>query len=302
MPDQTSLGFIGTGNMGYHMAANLLKAGYPLTVYDLRREAAESLLRAGAKWADGVDAVARASAIVLASLPRPASVEAVALGPRGVLANLRRGGVFVDLTTNAPATARKVAAEGRKVGVDVLDSPVSGGVYGAQSRRLTLMVGGEPAVLERCRPVLEVISDNVVYCGPSGAGAVTKIVNNVISLGVTGLVGEALMLGVKAGVDLKGLTDIIKKSSGGTWRMEHSFPKFLLKGNFAPGFAIDLALKDLQLGSELARECGLSLDYLPLSEQKYVEAQKRGWGQLHSEAIVKLLEEQAGVELRIPGA
>ena len=302
MPDQTSLGFIGTGNMGYHMAANLLKAGYPLTVYDLRREAAESLLRAGAKWADGVDAVARASAIVLASLPRPASVEAVALGPRGVLANLRRGGVFVDLTTNAPATARKVAAEGRKVGVDVLDSPVSGGVYGAQSRRLTLMVGGEPAVLERCRPVLEVISDNVVYCGPSGAGAVTKIVNNVISLGVTGLVGEALMLGVKAGVDLKGLTEIIKKSSGGTWRMEHSFPKFLLKGNFAPGFAIDLALKDLQLGSELARECGLSLDYLPLSEQKYVEAQKRGWGQLHSEAIVKLLEEQAGVELRIPGA
>jgi len=164
------------------------------------------------------------------------------------------------------------------------------------------MVGGEPAVLERCRSVLEAISDNVVYCGASGAGAVTKIVNNVISLGVTGLVGEALMLGVKAGVDLKGLTDIIKKSSGGTWRMEHSFPKFLLKGNFAPGFAIDLALKDLQLGSELARECGLSLDYLPLSEQKYVEAQKRGWGQLHSEAIVKLLEEQAGVELRIPGA
>lgn len=302
MADATPLGFIGTGNMGYHMAANLLSAGYALTVYDLRREAAEGLLRAGAKWADGVDAVAKASAVVLASLPHPASVEAVALGPRGVLANLRTGGVFVDLTTNAPATVRKVAAEGRKVGVGVLDSPVSGGVYGAQSRRLTLMVGGEPAVLERCRSVLEAISDNVVYCGASGAGAVTKIVNNVISLGVTGLVGEALMLGVKAGVDLKGLTEIIKKSSGGTWRMEHSFPKFLLKGNFAPGFAIDLALKDLQLGSELARECGLSLDYLALSEHKYVEAQKRGWGQLHSEAIVKLLEEQAGSELRIPGA
>lgn len=302
MPESLRLGFIGTGNMGYHMAANLLKAGFALTVFDLRREATEGLLRAGATWADGSDAVARASDIVLASLPRPSNVEAVALGPRGILATLRKGGIFVDLTTNAPATVRKIMAAGRGFGVDVLDSPVSGGVHGAQSRRLTLMVGGDPAVLQRCRPVLEAISDNVVYCGASGAGAVTKIVNNVISLGVSGLVGEALMLGVKAGVDLKNLTDIIAKSSGGTWRMEHSFPKFLLKGNFTPGFAIDLALKDLQLGTELARECGLTLDYLALSERQYMEAQARGWGQLHSEAVVKLLEEQAGVELRIPGA
>lgn len=296
------LGFIGTGNMGNHMAANLLKAGYPVTVYDKRREAAENLLRAGASWGDGTAGVARASQVVLASLPRPSDVEAVALGERGVLANLRRGGTFVDLTTNSPTTVRKIVARGRELGVDVLDSPVSGGVHGAKSRRLTLMVGGDLAVLERCRPILEAISDNVVYCGASGAGAATKIVNNMISLGVSGLVGEALMLGVRAGVDLKTLTQIIAKSSGGTWRMEHSFPKFLLRGNFTPGFPIDLALKDLQLAVEMAKEFGLNLDYLNLSERQYLEARARGWGNLHSEAVVKLLEEKAGIELRIPDA
>lgn len=296
------LGFIGTGNMGIHMAANLLKAGYPVTVYDKRREAAESLVRAGASWGAGAAEVARASQVVLASLPRPSDVEAVALGERGVLAHLRRGGTFVDLTTNSPTTVRKIVARSREFGVDVLDSPVSGGVHGAKSRRLTLMVGGDPVVLERCRPILEAISDTVVYCGASGAGAATKIVNNMISLGVSGLVGEALMLGVRAGVDLKTLTGIIVKSSGGTWRMEHSFPKFLLRGNFTPGFTIDLALKDLQLAVEMAKECGLNLDYLNLSERQYVEAQAHGWGNLHSEAVVKLLEEKAGIELRIPDA
>ena len=294
------LGFVGVGNMGRHMAANLMKAGYPLTVHDVRQAAAEGLLAAGARWAGSAAAVAQASEMVLTSLPGPPEVEAVALGDDGVLANLRRGGTFVDLSTNSPTTMRKIAAAGRERGVDVLDAPVSGGVFGAESRRLAVMVGGEPAVFERCRPVLEAIGDNVVYCGASGAGAVTKLTNNMISLGLNMVLGEALTLGVKGGVDLETLARVIQSSSGATWKLGHNYPKFLFRGNFEPGFALDLAAKDLRLGTALAKELGLPLDFANLAEQRYIEAQGRGWGKLHSDAVMRLFEEKASVELRLP--
>ncbi|MBI3968088.1 MAG: NAD(P)-binding domain-containing protein, partial [Chloroflexi bacterium] len=134
------LGFIGTGNMGRHMAANLLKAGYALTVHDARKSATERLVSSGATWAESPAAVAAASEIVLSSLPGPADVEAVALGDAGIVANLPTGGVFVDLSTNAPTTMRKIYAAGQARGVHVLDAPVSGGVFGAESRRLAVMV------------------------------------------------------------------------------------------------------------------------------------------------------------------
>ena len=300
MAQLLALGFIGTGNMGSPIAANLLKAGYSLTVYDARRQAAEPLLDAGAKWGGSIAETAKASEVVLACMPRPSDAEAVALGEDGALAHMRTGSTFVDLTTNSPTVTRRIFGVGREIGVDVLDAAMSGGVHGAASRRMTLMVGGEEAVLARRRPILEAISDNVVHCGGIGTGTTTKVVNNMIALAVSSLVGEALILGVKAGVDLKTLTDTISNSTGQTWRMQHSFTKFLLKGNFAPGFALDLAVKDLMLGQGLAKEYGLDLDFLNLAVEKYLEAQGRGWGNLHSEAVVRLDEEKAGVELRIP--
>lgn len=295
-----ALGFIGTGNMGSRMAANLLKAGYLLTVYDLRRTSAEGLLSAGARWAESPAAVAKASEVVLVSLPGPAEVDAVALGAQGVLANMARGSTFIDLSTNYPANVRNLCAEGQRLGVDVLDAPVSGGVHGAATRRLAVMVGGDRAAFERCRPILEAIGDSVFYCGASGAGSITKLVNNMISLSLTHLLGEALTLGVKAGVDLAVLTSVISKSSGQTRKMEDTFAKYLFKGNFQPGFAIDLAVKDLRLGTLLGRELKLPLDIANLVEQRYIEAQHRGWGQLTADAVVRLQEEKAGVELRLP--
>lgn len=294
------LGFIGTGNMGRRMAANLLKAGYALAVYDVRRDAAEGLLSAGARWADGPAAVAQASEIVLVSLPGPAEVDAVALGPQGVLAHLPKGGTFIDLSTNYPTNVRALHARGRELGVDVLDAPVSGGVFGAETRRLAIMVGGDRAAFERCRPIFEAIGDSIFYCGASGAGSVTKLVNNMIALGLNALLGEALTLGVKAGVELETLTHVISKSSGATWKMTNIYPKFLFKGNFEPGFAIDLAAKDLRLGTMLGRELKVPLDVANLAEQRYIEAQARGWGQLTSDAVVRIQEEKAGVELRLP--
>lgn len=301
MAQLPALGFIGTGNMGSRMAANLLRAGYALTIFDARQAAAEGLLRNGARWADGPAAVAQASEIVLASLPGPAEVEAVALGDRGVLANLKRGGAFIDLSTNSPTTMRRIHAQGRERGVDVLDAPVSGGVFGAETRRLAIMVGGDRAAFERCLPIFQALGDAITYCGASGAGAVTKLVNNMISLALNTILGEALTLGVKAGVDLKTLTEVISKSGGATWKMDHVYPKFLFKGDFQPGFAVDLAAKDLRLGTALAKELGLPLDFANLAEQRYIEAQRRGWGGLTSDAVVRLFEEKAGVELRLPG-
>ncbi|MFH1087828.1 MAG: NAD(P)-binding domain-containing protein, partial [Chloroflexota bacterium] len=147
------VGFIGTGNMGRYMAASLIKGGHKLTVHDKRKAATDELVALGAVWADNPRAVAAASQVTITSLPGPAEVEAVALGPDGIFAGAGRGHFYVDMTTNAPTTARKVAAAGAAKGIDVLDAPVSGGTRGARQGKLTIMVGGSQAAFEACQPV-----------------------------------------------------------------------------------------------------------------------------------------------------
>jgi len=300
MSERPAVGFIGVGNMGRHMAGHVLAAGYALTVNDLREEVASPLVANGATWAANPAAVATASDVVFTSLPGPPQFEAVTLGETGVLAGLRDGGVLIDLSTNSPTMVRKVAEAGLSRGIQVLDAPVSGGVFGAESRRLAIMVGGDAATFERCRPILEAFGDHVVYCGGTGTGSATKLVNNMISLSLNVLLGEALTLGVRAGVELGTLVDVIQNSSGGTWKLGNNYPKYLFKGNFEPGFAVDLAAKNLRLGTDLARELGLPLDFANLADQRFVEAQARGWGAKHADIVVRLQEERAGVELRLP--
>lgn len=300
MADRPAVGFIGVGNMGRHMAGHVLAAGYALTVHDAREAAAAPLVDKGARWAASPAEVATASDVVFTSLPGPPQFEVVALGETGVLGGLCDGGVLIDLTTNSPTTVRKVAEAARTRGVEVLDAPVSGGVFGAEARRLAIMVGGDKATFERCRPILEAFGDHVVYCGATGAGSATKLVNNMISLSLNMLLGEALTLGVKAGVELETLVDVIQSSSGATWKLGENYPKYLFKGNFEPGFAIDLAAKDLRLGTNLAKELGLPLEFANLAEQRFIEAQARGWGGQHADIVVAIQEERAGVELRLP--
>jgi 3-hydroxyisobutyrate dehydrogenase len=292
------VGFIGVGHMGCHMCAHLVKAGYPVTIFDLAKENAKDLLAAGARWADSAAALARAHNYIVTVLPGPKQFEAVACGEGGLLANLPKGAAIMDLTTNSPTVVRKIYAEAEKAGIDLLDASMSGGVNGAASGRITLMVGGKEAIYQKCREIMETMSDNVVYMGDSGAGNVTKIANNLITLAVSGLLGEALMLGVKSGLDLKRLYDAIVQSSGNAWRLQHSMNKFLLAGNLKPGFDLDLALKDLRLAKDLAEHENLDLPFLNLALAQYQESSEKGWGKLHSEAVVKLLEEKAGVELR----
>ena len=294
-----TVGFIGLGVMGRLMAGHLLTAGYPLVVSDLQRAAAEPALARGARWAENAKEVAQTTDVVLTALPEPKDVAAVALGAEGILENLARGKAFIDLSTNSPEVIRGIHDRGLELGIEVLDATMSGGMHGAASRQLSLIVGGEREVYEKYDPLLSAMSEKVLYAGPSGSGAVVKIVNNMISLCSSILIGDALLIGAKAGVDLATMTDIIGKSTGATWRMNESFPRYILKGDFEPGFAVDLAVKDLRLAAELAEHEGLRSACLDLFRERYAEAQARGWGRLHSEAVVRLAEEEAQLELRI---
>ena len=294
------LGFIGTGNMGNPMAANLIRAGHQVTVHDLRREAATNLLEIGAEWADSPREAVRGNEAVLTSLPVPRDVEAVVLGENGILEGAASGSVVFDLSTNSPTVVRRLNQVCAERGVTLLDSPVSGGVYGAAAGTLAVMVGGDRSVFDRFEGVLGAIGSHVVYCGPVGNGSVCKICNNLMSMGTGVLLAEALTLGVKAGVDLAILADAIANSSGSSRRLTEKFPRYLFQGNFEPGFATALAAKDVRLATDLGREYGVPMDLSNLVDQRHVEAMFRGWGPEDSDAVARIQEEKAGVQLRLP--
>jgi len=293
------VGFIGLGNMGNPMASNLLNAGHELVVHDLRREAATNLLEMGATWADTPKEAVPGREVVFTSLPVPRDVEAVVLGENGILEGASSETVYMDLSTNSPTAIRRIHDICAEKGVTVLDAPVSGGTYGAAAATLAVMVGGDKAVYDRMKPTLDAIGSHVVYCGPIGNGMVCKICNNLLSMGIGVLMTEALTMGVKAGVDLATLADVIANSTGGNKRLTDKFPRFLFKGNFEPGFATALAAKDVRLATDLGREYGIPMELSNLVDQRHVEAMFRGWGPEDSDAVSKIQEEKSGIQLRL---
>jgi 3-hydroxyisobutyrate dehydrogenase-like beta-hydroxyacid dehydrogenase len=293
------VGFIGTGNMGNPMAANLVKAGHQLTVHDLRREAATNLLEMGAQWADSPKEAALGSEAVFTSLPVPRDVEAAVLGENGILESAAEGTIHVDLSTNSPTVVRRLQQICAEKRVAVLDAPVSGGLKGAAEGTLAVMVGGDESVFEQVKPVLDVIGGHVVYCGPIGSGSICKICGNLMSLGIGVLLGEALTLGVKAGVDLGVLADVISNGGGSSWMLTDKLPRHLFQGNFEPGFATALAAKDVRLATDLGREYSIPLELANLIDQRHVEAMHRGWGPLDCDSVSRIQEEKAGVQLRL---
>jgi 3-hydroxyisobutyrate dehydrogenase len=298
------IGFIGVGNMGAGMANNLLKAGYTLTLNDIRRDAAGPLLEKGARWAETPQQVAMQSEITFTSLPGPPDVEAVALGAEGILAGMKPGSVYIDLSSNSPTLVRQLHDIFRERGMYMLDAPVSGGVIGARTGLLAVMVGGDEALYQRVKPVLDAIGDNVVYCGAIGAGSICKLVHNTISAITSQAITELFTLGVKAGADPKALWETTRRGAFGRGAGGiHRLPESWFSGDFEPDwdkgfFATKLMRKDVGLATQLAREYSVPMALACLTEQELMEAINRGWGDNPTTIVRRLQEERAGVEVR----
>lgn len=291
------LGFIGVGNMGNPMAANLQKAGHALQVHDIKREAAQNLLDAGATWVNSPKEAASGVDYVFLSLPMPADVERVVLSEDGVLAAMKNGGIIVDMSTNSPTVVRNLSEKTKAKGVTFIDAPVSGGVRGARNATLAIMAGGDKAAYDKCEPLLKAMGSNVFYCGNIGTGNVVKLVNNMLAFIHMMGAAEAVVLGKKAGVDPNILWQAVKASSGGSFVWD-SGTRAILRDKLAPTFTIDLASKDISLATKLAEEFEVPLTMGKAAEGLIRGYQTGGYAKEDVLATVKELEKQAGVTVR----
>jgi 3-hydroxyisobutyrate dehydrogenase len=253
-----TIGFIGLGNMGAPMAANLLKAGHQVIGFDLVPVAVEALVAKGGLAAKSAAEAVAAGEVMITMLPAGPQVRAVYLDEGGVLASARRGALLIDCSTIDVESARAVAAAAKRAGFDMLDAPVSGGTAGAEAASLTFMVGGEAAVFDRARPLLAAMGRTIVHAGPAGNGQAAKICNNMI-LGVSMIaVCEAFALAERLGLDAQTLFDISSKSSGQCWALTSycpvpgPVPASPANRGYAPGFTAAMMLKDLRLAQQAA--------------------------------------------------
>jgi 3-hydroxyisobutyrate dehydrogenase-like beta-hydroxyacid dehydrogenase len=291
------LGFLGLGTMGGPMARRLAAGGHRVTGYEPNAARAAAAKVGGVELAASPAQVAEASDTVLSSLPDPATVRHAYLDADGALAGARAGTTFVDVSTTDPDTWRAVADAARTRGVDCLDAPVSGGPAEAGNGKLIFLVGGEAAVLARCRPVLATLGSEIHHIGPLGSGQIVKIVNNVMSVGNVVIAAEAMVLGVRAGLDPQRLFDILSTSGGRSHHFLKRFPN-VLAGDFTPYFGIGLSRKDVALGLGLAAGFGLPLPVTSAVRQAYEAAHAEGFGDLDMAGVIALYEKWAGVEVR----
>jgi 3-hydroxyisobutyrate dehydrogenase len=295
--DKPKVGFIGLGTMGGQMARRLVEQGYTVRGYDPNAERAARAKAAGVVLDTSPGRVAAASDFVLSSLPDPAAVRGAYLGEDGVLAGSHAGMVWIDLSTIDPETCREVAAKAAAAKIDCLDAPVSGGPNEAGSGKLVFMVGGAPAVVERARPVLQALGTEIHHVGPLGSGLVVKLVNNVMSMGNMVVAAEAMVLGVKAGMDPRQLFDILSTSGGRSHHFLKRMPN-VLAGDFTPNFSIALSKKDVSLALGLAAGLGFPMMVASAVRQVYEAAAAQGLANQDMAAVTRLYEEWAGVEVR----
>jgi len=292
------IGFIGLGIMGKPMARNLLKAGYAVTVTNRSRPAMEELHRAGAHLGPSPKDVAAAAEIVITMLPNSPDVEAVVLGPNGVLEGAKPGTILADMSTISPLVSQKIYREAKQRGVRALDAPVSGGEKGAIEGILSIMVGGDKEVFDAVVPVFQAMGKTITYMGPAGAGGFTKLANQVIVAINLTAISEALTLGAKAGLDPERLIQALGGGMAGSRCLDMKGPQ-IIKGNFQPGFKIDLHYKDLGLIMEAARALQVPLPTTAVVQELFSALRVKGRGGLDHSAVITLIEDLAGVQARI---
>ncbi|HXJ80701.1 MAG TPA: NAD(P)-dependent oxidoreductase [Candidatus Methylomirabilis sp.] len=294
MPDP--VGFIGLGNMGGPMAQNLAKAGFPLVVHDIDPAKAEPLRPRGAKIVGSPQDVAADARRVICMVETTAQAESVISGARSIVQSARRGDVVVCMSTIDPLVARRLHDELAAKGVQMLDAPVSGGTVRAASGELSILVGGAPETFAACRDLFQAMGKNIFHVGPIGQGLALKLVNNMLVQTTTVAVCEALVMGVKAGLDPQVIYDVVRVSTGTSFAFESRVPKILAR-DFSPGGTVDISFKDQELETAFAKQLGVPVLLANVSQQVYQMARAAGLNKEDGTAVIKVLERLAGVRV-----
>ncbi|NGQ95932.1 NAD(P)-dependent oxidoreductase [Brevibacillus sp. SYP-B805] len=287
--ENTVIGFIGTGVMGKSMAGHLLKAGYPVLVYNRTKSRADELIRDGAVWKETVAELAAGAHVIITMVGYPHDVEEVYLGPQGILAHAQAGSYVIDMTTSTPSLARRIHETARAKGIHALDAPVSGGDIGAREARLAIMVGGDQEAFEAVKPILEIMGKNIVLQGGPGAGQHTKMCNQIaIASNMIG-VCEAMVYAKHAGLDPATVLKSIETGAAGSWSLSNLAPR-MIAGNFEPGFYVKHFIKDMGIALEAAEEMGLMTPGLKLAKSLYDELAAMGEENSGTHVLYKLLD------------
>jgi 3-hydroxyisobutyrate dehydrogenase len=290
------IGFIGLGIMGRPMARNLMKAGFPLTVWNRSRPGVDELVSEGAAEGSSPADVARRSDVVITIVGDSPDVEEVTLGAKGIIEGTHAGLVHIDMTTMSPQVTRRIAERLAEAGVEMLDAPVSGGQQGAIEGTLSIMVGGKAETLERCQPVLAAMGRQIVHCGPAGAGQTVKLCNQ-IAVALTNLgVCEALVFAARSGIDPRVMIEAVSAGAGTSWQLQNLAPR-IVERDFRPGFKVAHQRKDLRLALEAAEAMAAPLPGTQLVAQLFAALEADGLGEEGTQALVKALEGPTGVEV-----
>jgi 2-hydroxy-3-oxopropionate reductase len=291
------IGFIGLGLMGAPMARNLMRAGYKLTVHNRSRAIVDELATEGATPATSPRAVAEASEVVITCLPDSPDVEQVALGPEGIIKGAQPGLIYIDMSTISPPVTRRIAARLAEMGVTMLDAPVSGGDIGAQQGTLSIMVGGPKETFDACLPILQAMGKQITYVGESGAGQTAKACNQIVVAATMAAMGEALVLAAKSGVDPARVVEAIRGGAARCWALEVRAPQ-ILRRDLQAGFKAYMQYKDLNIVLDAGRVEQVSLPVTATVRELYTAMLAAGRGELDNSAVVTVLEDLAGVEVR----
>lgn len=292
----TSIGFVGLGIMGTGMARNLLKAGFEVTVWNRTAARMTPLIEAGAMAAGSPGEVAANSSITVVCVSDTPDVEAVVLGPGGIIEGVSPGGLVIDCSTISPQATKDIAAALAAQGCHMLDAPVSGGSEGAANGTLSIMVGGEAEQFERALPVLRAMGKTITHVGPQGAGQMVKLVNQILVVVTMEAVAEALLFAQAGGLDLEKTLAAVGGGAAGSWMLNNRGPQ-VVRRDWRPGFTIDLQQKDLRLVLQAADQMGVPLPATAQVFQFYRTLQQQGLGSEGNHALAKALEHLAGMTI-----
>ena len=293
------IGFIGLGIMGKPMAQNLLKAGYPLIFHARKSELIDEMKMAGATSVPSPRSVAESADIIITIVTADPQVREVMLGPEGILAGASAGQLVVDMSTISPLTTLEIAETASESGVHFMDAPVSGGESGAKEGKLTIMAGGQREDFERCKNIFHVLGkkEKIFHVGAVSLGQTVKMVNQFIGGITMAAIAEGLVLGIKAGADPEVINQVVSVSSGNSALFQARVKDYILKGNFEPGFFLDLKKKDLGIGLSMAKAMSMPAPIGAASYQMYASASSLGAGKLDFSAVCKAIETMSGTNI-----